>query len=314
MITALALEQFARLATGKPMALTIGVFDGVHRGHQMLIRHLVSRARERDLSCAVLTLHPSPITVIRPDVRVLYLQSLEERIELIRAFGPDRVSSLTFTSELAQVSALDFATALRDALDLRLLIGGPDITIGRAREGTAAWLTGHGPQLGFDVEIARFVENDGLKVGSSGIREAVAAGAMEQAALLLGRPFSLRGPVVQGYQRGRTIGFPTANIAVSADRVVPAFGVYVARAVVGEAAYPAVTNIGRRPTFDDGPPTVETHILDYDGDLYGRDLKVELLHRLRHEMKFDGVAALITQIERDAADARAFHAAKPATP
>lgn len=306
-ITALAREQFSRLAVGRPMAITIGVFDGVHLGHQALIRQLREQARARDLVGGVVTLHPSPITVIRPDVRVLYITSLEERIELIENLGVDAVSPLTFTSELAQVSARDFLTAMRDTLDMRLLVGGPDIALGRGREGNAAWLFEHAPALGVDVEIARFLDAGGQKVGSSGIREAVAHGEMERAAALLGRPFSLRGPVVQGVQRGRTIGFPTANIAVSADRVLPALGVYVTRAVLGEAAYPAVTNIGRRPTFDDGPPSVETHLLDFDHDLYGRDLKIELLHRLRGEMKFDGVDALVAQIGRDAGAARAYH-------
>ena len=308
MITALAREQFERLATGRPMAATIGVFDGVHRGHQALVRHLVARAAERDLAAGVITLHPAPITVIRPEVRVMYITSLEERIELLRALGVDGVAPLTFTSELAQVSATDFVAAMRETLDLRLLVGGPDIAIGRGREGNAAWLHEHAPRLGVEVETVEFVLDGGQKVGSSGIRDAVARGDLETAAALLGRPFSLRGPVVRAFERGRTIGFPTANIAVSADRVLPALGVYVTRAVVGEAVYPAVTNIGRRPTFDDGPPSIETHILDFEGDLYGRELKIELLHRVRGEMKFAGVEALVAQIRHDVEDARRFHA------
>lgn len=308
MITALAQEQFRQLALGRPMAVTIGVFDGVHRGHQALIRRFVELAAAHGLATAVITLHPAPISVIRPEVRVAYITSLEERIELLRALGVDAVGSLTFTSELAQVSAADFAGAMAREMAMRLLVGGPDIAIGRAREGNAAWLAEHGPALGFDLEIVRFLDDGDAKIGSSGIRDAVARGDMETAAALLGRPFSLRGPVVHGQERGRTIGFPTANIAVSADRVIPAHGVYVTRAVVGEMAHPAVTNIGTRPTFDDGAPSIETHLLDYTGDLYGADLTVELLHRLRGEVKFDGVQALIAQIGRDAQDARAYHA------
>jgi len=315
MSTALAREQFRQLALGRPMAVTIGVFDGVHRGHQALIRWLDELAAERGLASCVVTLHPSPITVIRPDVRIKYISSLEERIELLRALGADAVGPLTFTSELAQVSAADFVAAMRESLDMRLLVGGPDITLGRAREGNAAWLAEHAPELGFELEVVSFFQEDGVKVGSSGIRQAVAAGDMETAADLLGRPFSLRGPVIRALERGRTIGFPTANIAVSADRVMPALGVYVSRAVVGEARYPSVTNVGVRPTFDaDGIPSIETHILDFDGDLYGRDMKVELLHRLRSEMRFAGVEALVEQIGRDAEAARRFHHDHPDAP
>lgn len=308
MITALANEQFRRAAVGRPMAVTIGVFDGVHRGHQALIRRLREEARRRGLATSVITLHPAPISVIRPDVRVMYISSLEERIELLAELGVDSVAPLTFTSELAQVSAADFVGAMRESLDMRLLVGGPDISLGRAREGDAAWLAAHAPALGFDLLLDDFVEDGGLKVGSSGIREAVSRGEMELAAALLGRPFSLRGPVIHGFHRGRTIGFPTANIAVSADRVLPSLGVYVTLAHVGDAAVPSVTNIGRRPTFEhDGQASIETHLLSYTGNLYGEELKVDLLHRLRGEVKFDGPAALVTQIETDAEAARHYH-------
>jgi riboflavin kinase / FMN adenylyltransferase len=307
MITALAREQFRQLVTDRPMAVTIGVFDGVHRGHQALIRRFAELARERDLATGVIALHPAPITVIRPDVRIMYISSLEERLELLRSLGVDAVGPLTFTSELAQVSAEDFIAELRQTLDMRLLAGGPDISVGRAREGNAAWLAANAPRFGFELQIIDFLQEDGDKVGSSGIREAVARGDMEGAADLLGRPFSLRGPVVRGFERGRTIGFPTANIAVSADRVVPVQGVYVSRTVLGENRYPSVTNIGTRPTFDDGRPSIETHLLDFESNLYGRDVKIELLHRLRGEQRFDSVQALVEQIGRDVEAARAYH-------
>lgn len=307
MITALAREQFRSLYKGRPMAVTIGVFDGVHRGHQALVVHLVERARALGLDAGVLALHPAPITVIRPDVRVMYLTGLEERLELLSALGPAAVSPLTFTSELAQVAAADFIGALREATDMRLLLGGPDIAFGRGREGNAAWLTAHGAEFGFDVEIVQFLQDEQEKVGSSGIRAAIARGEVERAAAWLGRPFALRGPVVQGFQRGRTIGFPTANVAVGADHAVPAVGVYVTRSWLGEVAYPSVTNIGHRPTFDGGATAVETHLLDYEGDLYGADLKVEFLRRLRDEQRFEGVDALVSQIRRDADAARAYH-------
>ena len=289
------------------MAVTIGVFDGVHRGHQALIHSLTESARRRDFAAGVLTLHPAPVSVIRPDVRVPYITSLEERIELLSALGVDAVTQLTFTSELAQVSAEEFVGAMREILDMRLLVGGPDIALGRGREGSAAWLAEHAPRLGFELEIVQLLTEHGHKIGSAAIREAIARGDMETAAELLGRPYSLRGPVVRGFERGRTIGFATANIAVSPDRALPALGVYVTRAHLGEAVYPSVTNVGRRPTFDDDNfVSIEAHILDFDADLYGRELKIELLHRLRGEVKFGGVDALVAQIAQDVASARAF--------
>jgi riboflavin kinase/FMN adenylyltransferase len=306
MLTELARQELRRVATGQPAAVTIGVFDGVHLGHQALIRHLHAAAKAHGLSSIVLTFHPSPISVLRPDITVRYITSLEERLRLLRELGVDEVGRLTFTSELAQVSAHDFVAGLREELDLRLLVGGPDLSLGRAREGTVEWLRAHGAEMGFEVETVPFLADGDHKMGSSGIRDALGRGDVEAAARLLGRPFSLHGPVVHGAHRGKSIGFPTANIAVGADLVIPAFGVYVTRAHAGETVYPAVTNIGRRPTFDDGAPSVETYLLDVDVDLYGHDLRIDLLARLRGEQKFSGVDALLAQIRHDVAAARAY--------
>ncbi len=295
------------MAPGGPVAATIGVFDGVHRGHQLLMTRLRELAASRGLASVVLTFHPAPISVLRPDVRLSYITTLEERLRLLRDQGVDAVGRLTFTSELAQVSAHDFMAGLREELDLRLLVGGPDLSVGRAREGTVAWLREHGPALGFEVETVAFVADGERKMGSSGIREALARGDVEAAARVLGRLYSLRGPVVHGDHRGRTIGFPTANLAVAADLAVPAFGVYVTRAYLGEASYHAVTNIGLRPTFaTTAPPSVETYILDFDADIYDRELRIELLTRLRGEQKFSGIDALLAQIRADVAATRDF--------
>lgn len=283
-------------------------------GHQHLIKALHRLARERGLASVVLTFHPAPVSVLRPDVRLQYITTLEERLHLLRALGVDQVCRLTFTSELAQVSAQDFLKGLREELAVRLIVGGPDLAIGRGREGTVEWLRRHGPALGVEVATVEFLSDTGRKMGSSTIREALQAGDVVTAGRLLGRPFALHGPVVRGAQRGRLLGFPTANIAVGADLAIPAFGVYVSRVYVGETAYPAVTNIGRRPTFDDGPPTVEPHLLDFDGDLYDQELRVELLVRLRGEQKFANVEELVAQIRRDVAAARAYFASQPEQP
>jgi riboflavin kinase/FMN adenylyltransferase len=305
----LSREELARHAPGRPCALTVGVFDGVHLGHRHLIDALKAHAAERGLASAVVTLHPDPVQVLRPDLRVAYVTSLEERIELLRATGVDTVAPLTFTSEVAELSAHDFVRLLHETLDMRFLLMGPDHAFGRGREGTPQRVAEIGAELGFDVDtLPQPLEGTSGAVSSTSIRRALADGDMELAARLLGRPFAVRGPVVRGKERGRTIGFPTANIAVTPDRALPAYGVYVTRAHVGGRTYPSATNIGVNPTFDDARPSVETYILDFEGDLYGRELRVEVLHRLRGETKFESIDALVAAIAADAQAARDYFA------
>jgi riboflavin kinase/FMN adenylyltransferase len=306
MTTQLAIEELARCAPGRPSAVTIGKFDGVHRGHQHLVRLLMERAHAEGLASVVVTLHPHPIAVLRPGTLITYLCSLEERVALLRDLGVDRVGVLSFTSELAQLSYRDFVALLVEQLELRLLLIGPDFAVGRDRQGSAERLRALGEERGFQVETVELLSEDDAKVGSGAVRDALTRGDMESVAQLLGRPFALRGPVVRGAERGATIGFPTANIAVAPDLALPAFGVYVTRAYLGEAAYESVTNIGRRPTFDEQRPTIEVHLLDFEGDCYERELRIELLHRLRDEQRFAGVDALVAQIGRDVEAGRAY--------
>ena len=305
----LAREELARHAAGRPTAITIGVFDGVHRGHRHLIDELKSRAAAHGLASGVVTLHPSPIQVLRPDVRVAYLTSLEERIELLRSTGVDTVAPLTFTSEIAELSAFDFLSLLHTSLDMQFLLMGPDNAFGRGREGTPARVAEIADELGFAVEVLQApLGGDAGRVSATAVRNALAAGQMEVAAGLLGRQFSLRGPVIRGHERGRGIGFPTANMAVTPDRALPAFGVYVTRSEVGARSYMSATNVGINPTFGDARPSVETYILDFAGDLYGRELRVELLHRLRGEVKFDGLDPLMAAIAVDVQATRDYFA------
>jgi riboflavin kinase/FMN adenylyltransferase len=308
----LSREELARNATGRPTAITIGVFDGVHRGHRHLVDALRDRASARGLSSAIVTLHPAPVQVLRPDVRMAYLTSLEERVELLRATGVDAVAPLTFTSEVAELSAADFVGMLHTALDMRFLLMGPDNAFGRGREGTPERLRAIGEEMGFEVEtLADPLAADGGRVSATAIRRALADGDMVTANDLLGRPFSIRGPVVRGNERGRTIGFPTANIAVTPDRALPAYGVYVTRAHVLGRTYQSATNIGVNPTFDDPRPSIETYILDFEGDIYGRELRIEVLHRVRGEIKFAGVEPLVEAIAADVATARQWFADHP---
>lgn len=307
MSVTLAREELARIAPGRDTAVTIGKFDGVHRGHQHLIARLIERARAESLAAVVIVLYPNPTTVLRPGTAVTYLTSLEERLELLRRLGPDSVGILPFTSELAQLSARDFVALLAQELSMRLLFVGPDFALGRNREGTVGALRKIGADLGFRAETAELLAQDGEKVGSSAVRQALASGDVEEVARLLGRTFSLEGPVVAGAHRGVGLGFPTANIAIGRDRALPAFGVYVTRAFVRETEHKSCTNIGVRPTFDSEPrPTVEAFILEFDGDIYGEEVRIDLLHRLRDELKFDSADELVAQMKRDIGDTRDY--------
>lgn len=311
MTSQLAREELGRAAAGRPSAVTLGKFDGVHRGHQHLVAELLQHAREQDLASVVITLHPHPVSVLRPGTPITYLCSLEERVALLRGLGADHVGVLSFTSELAELSYQDFVGLLVEELDMRLLLSGPDFVVGRDREGTAEALRRLGRDRGFALEQASLLEEGEEKVGSGAVREALSKGEMETVIQLLGRPFALRGPVVRGAERGKTIGFPTANIAIAPDLALPAFGVYVTRAYLGETTYQSVTNIGRRPTFDESRPVIETHLLDYDGECYERELRIELLHRLREERRFDGADELVAQIGRDITEAREYLSRSP---
>ncbi|MFA7295870.1 MAG: bifunctional riboflavin kinase/FAD synthetase [Dehalococcoidia bacterium] len=291
--------------------VTLGVFDGVHRGHRALVARVVAEAATRGLGAGVVTFHPNPVTVLRPDVPFAYLQSLERRVELLREVGAAWVAVLQFTSELALVSAEDFTRMLVEDAGMRVLVVGENFHLGRGREGDVPRLRELGARLGFEVVALPLVSGgDGevSDISSTRIRRALATGEMREVAELLGRPFALRGPVLHGDERGRTIGFPTLNIGVSADQALPPNGVYVTRAEIDGNTYHGATNIGTQPTFEGTRRRVETHLLDFDGDLYGAVVRIELLQMLRPERKFEGVDALVAQIERDVAQTRAFFA------
>lgn len=307
MTVSLARRELSRVAPGRPSAVTIGVFDGVHRGHQHLVSALLDRARRQGLGSVAVTFNPHPRTVLRPGTAVTYLTSLEERVELLQALGLDGVAVLAFTSELAQLSPADFLSLLVEELEMRLLVIGPDFALGRNRAGTIDVIGQIGDRLGFPVEVAPLLTENGDKVGSTSIRQALTEGDIERVTTLLGRAFSLRGPVVPGDGRGRNLGFPTANIAIGLDRALPAYGVYVTRAYIRENAYASCTNIGVRPTFDvEQRPVVETYVLDFDQDIYGEEVRIELLTRLRPELRFGSAEELVRQMHRDIQHTREY--------
>ena len=276
----------------------------------MLIGRLLDEARTRGLTGGVVTFHPHPITVVHPDVEFSYIESLERRVELLRDLGAAFVSVLTFTSELQQVSAADFTRLLVEEARMRLLVVGEDFRLGRGGEGSVERLRAIGEEQGFEVVAVPLLADAGAvdRISSTRIREALAAGNMDDVSAFLGRPYAIRGPVLHGEERGRQIGFRTLNVGVSPDRALPPNGVYVTRALVDGRTFGAVTNIGTRPTFDGRNTTVETHLLDFEGDLYGHVVTVELLHRLRGEQKFDGMDALSAQIAQDVQDTREWFA------
>lgn len=293
-----------------PTVLTIGVFDGVHRGHQQLIDAAVARAASLGVQSAVLTFDPHPDIIINPNRQRLHLSTLDQRMALIAQLGADVLVVLPFSEATKNLGAQEFMAQICGALALRELWVGYDFALGRRREGDVARLRAIGIELGYTVHSVAPLLLDNAPVSSSRIRAALAAGEVALAAGLLGRPFGVAGPVVQGDQRGRTIGFPTANVALDANQMLPIDGVYVCRAYLRDESFGAVTNVGVRPTFGGLRRTVETYILDFAGDIYGETLQVEFLHRLRGEQKFSGVGELVAQIGVDTAAARAWLAAQ----
>jgi riboflavin kinase / FMN adenylyltransferase len=290
-----------------PSVVTIGNFDGVHRGHRVLLRRAVDAAHEADVRSVAVTFDPHPAAVLRPGTEPAALGSLDDRIAALLEVGIDLVVVLPFTLELSHLTPLEFLERVCvERLQATKVIVGTNFRFGHKAAGNVVTLADAGDDHGFAVEAVTLLELEGAPISSSELRRRIGEeGDIAWANAALGRPFRLAGEVVRGDQRGRTIGFPTANIEVPAGRLLPAAGVYAGLATVdGDLRYAAVTNVGTRPTFDGEGITVEVHLLDADLDLYGRQLEVSFLHRLRGERRFDGVEALQEQIGRDADAAR----------
>jgi len=286
--------------------LTIGVFDGVHRGHQEIIRRLVSGAHGMGLPAVVLTFCPHPAVVLGGQEHFKRLTTPQERVEILEGMGVDAVVVHPFTRELAAQTAETFMQYVCSRIGVRRLLVGYDFALGRGREGDAARLTEIGRTAGYDLETIPALAPDGDVISSTHIRQRVSGGQVAEAAADMGRFFAITGPVIHGDGRGRKINIPTANIEIPEDKLLPANGVYACWAWVGGQKHPAVTNVGVRPTFkvNELSENVETHILDFDRELYGEEVKLEFVSRLRNEMKFPSVEALVSQITKDIARAR----------
>lgn len=304
-IPAFTAAQLRSGAPGIPSALTIGVLDGVHMGHRALLQRVRAEAVKRGLAPGVVTLHPHPITVLRPEIQPSYLTTLERRIELMLAAGMDWVVPLTFTSDVAEIEAKNLARAFHELVQMRVMVLGPDASFGRGAPRDAyEQMLALGSEIGFEVVQVEPLMHDHERYSSTAVRKALADGDMRRVTALLGRHYSLSGPVVKGFERGRTIGFPTANISVAADRAMPALGVYATSALFLGQQYMGATNIGRRPTFDEGHISIETNVLDFEGDLYGQRMEIEFVERIRAEVKFNSVDDLTAQIGKDVESVR----------
>lgn len=288
--------------------VTIGVFDGVHRGHRSLLDRTLQAAADRGLRSVAVTFDRHPMEVVRPGSQPRYLQNLDRKVTALLAEGLDLVYVVTFDHAFSQQSAEAFIQqTLAGPVRTRRLIVGANFRFGHGAEGDVAMLTRRGEELGFEVDAVTLLEVDGTAISSTEIRERLAHGEVEWAREGLGRPHVLEGAVVRGDARGGSIGFPTANVEIDDRMQIPANGVYAGHAVVlgrDGTVYPMVVNIGQRPTFGGDHVTVEAHLLDVDLDLYGEHLALSFEHRLRDEQRFDGIDQLKAQIAADVARAR----------
>ena len=299
-------EELARLSPNKDMLLTIGVFDGVHLGHKYLISQLVEQARQQNLLGGVVTFRQHPQEMLAPQTKLPFLTDLIERSNLLKKEGVEAIIPLSFTAELAQLTARSFVNLLKKYLRMRGLVIGPDFALGRNREGNADTLRLLGQEMSFGVTVVLPVMINGEVVSSTAIRQALADGDMKKVHSLAGRPFSLHGHVVTGAGRGVELGFPTANLDIDPEQAIPANGVYATWAYIDGKAYQSMTNIGKRPTFGGKECTVEVYVLDYHSDLYGHELRVDIMERVRGEKQFNTAEELKKQIAEDVKQGRAI--------
>jgi riboflavin kinase/FMN adenylyltransferase len=289
----------------KNPVLSIGNFDGVHRGHLALFEKVKERAEALHGQSAVMTFEPHPIQVMKPSSGPRLITPTPQKLELIEEVGIEVLLCLPFTREFAAITARDFVkNILVDRIGIKELVVGYDYTFGRNREGNISLLREMGDQLGFVVHLVGPVHVNHTLVSSTSIRNLVQEGKLDEAKVLLGRNYQLQGRVVKGHNRGgRLLGFPTANLQIR-DELLPRVGVYAVTVVIDGKMYNGVTNVGYNPTFGDTPLTVETHILDFSRDLLGKTIKVNFLKRLRDEKTFLSIEELSEQISRDIRQAK----------
>lgn len=292
---------------GQPSVVTIGVFDGLHRGHSHLIHTLVDHARSHGLLAGVMTFHPHPDEVIHGNMGRYYLTTVDERIEILSQWGVDYVVTHPFNPDVMQIPAQVFVERLVKHLHIKSLWVGADFALGHKREGNTDFLRERGASYGFTVQTLELLGDADTVISSTTIRNALRRGELSEARELLNRAYCVTGEVVHGEKRGRTIGFPTANIAVPDGKLIPANGVYAGWLTdENNQRHMAVTNVGYSPTFGNRAITVEAHILNFDRQIYGEQVTFTFEQYLRPEMRFQGVEALVAQLKVDVANARGY--------
>ena len=299
-------EELAQFSPKKDMLLTIGVFDGVHLGHKFLLSQLTELARQKNLLTGVVTFRQHPQEVLAPQTKLPFLTDLAGRTKLLRNEGVEAVITLSFTHELAQLSTRQFISLLKNYLRMRGMVVGPDFALGRNREGDINVLRTLAKDMNFGVTVVPPIMINGEVVSSTAIRNALAIGDMKKVHSLAGRPFRLHGRVVSGTGQGVKLGFPTANLDINPQQALPAEGVYATWAYIDDKAYHSMTNIGKRPTFGGNERTVEVYVVDYHSDLYRRELRIDVVERLRSEKQFNTAEELKKQIAEDIKQGRAI--------
>lgn len=284
--------------------VALGNFDGVHTGHQTILRTAIERAHAERGTAFALTFDPTPAKVLAPERAPRLILTSEDKLELLRRSGIDSVLVIDFTRELSQLTPREFVRAyLIGRIGARAVVVGHSVSFGHNRAGNATVMSELGREFGFDVTVVGPVQVGGIEVSSTRVREAIAAGDMRTAANLMGRCHFLSGPVVHGRERGRKMGFPTANIQIRTE-CIPPDGVYATRLVLDDGPHASITNIGMRPTFAEPERTIESHVFDFDRDIYGQEVRLEMVERIRPERKFESADALAAQITSDLKRAR----------
>ena len=293
-------------ADGRGTVVTVGTFDGVHRGHWAVLREIRTRARATGRRSVLLTFHPHPLRIVRPEYAPPLLTTPIEKREILAESGLDYAVFLNFTPVLSKYEPRRFVEEiLVGRLMVEELVIGYDHGFGRGRAGDVDTLRRIGAKAGFSVDVIEPVNQGEQPISSSRIRHMVKGGEMEEARDSLGRPYSIRGVVVRGDGRGRTLGFPTANLRLEdGDKLVPPPGIYAVHGILRNGAYPGALHIGPRPTFRGSPPTIELHILDFDGDLYGEAVRVDFVRYMREVLPFASRQGLVDQMREDLAEAR----------
>ena len=292
-------QELAGVTPQRKTLLAIGVFDGVHAGHRYLLGRLQQQAAKANLLSGVVTFNPHPQSVLHPARQLPWLGHLDDRITTLQQLGLDIVAVLTFTRKLAQLRARDFMSLLRKHLKMQGIMVGPDFVLGRHGEGNINLLRTLGDEMGFTVHVIPPFTIDGEVVSSTLIRQSLARGDMKKVGKLMGRRFYLRGKVITSDRRGRLLGFPTANLDIQPQQALPDSGIYATITQVDGERFPSATNVGTRPTFGEGERMVETHLLNYRGDLYGRKITVEFVKKVRDEQRFPSAEELIIQMQKD---------------